>query len=106
MVISHASAARMPAPTTVRTVTIHLDGVATPIPCRVDETVLEAARRAGLAPPSSCEAGNCGTCMAVLVDGHVEMRVNDALTDDDLAAGYILTCQAVPHTDSVAVEYP
>ncbi|MFI6776377.1 2Fe-2S iron-sulfur cluster-binding protein [Nocardia sp. NPDC050412] len=87
-------------------VTIHLDGAITSQPGRADETVLETARRAGLTPPFSCEAGNCGTCMATLVDGRVAMKVNDALTDDDLAAGYILTCQALPQTTSITVQYP
>ncbi|WP_433710457.1 2Fe-2S iron-sulfur cluster-binding protein [Nocardia sp. CA-084685] len=87
-------------------VTIRLDGAATSQPRRAGETVLETARRAGLTPPSSCEAGNCGTCMATLVDGRVVMKVNDALTDDDVAAGYILTCQAVPQTTLITVEYP
>ncbi|WP_435874435.1 2Fe-2S iron-sulfur cluster-binding protein [Nocardia vinacea] len=87
-------------------VTIHLDGATTSQPGRAGDTVLETARRAGLTPPFSCEAGNCGTCMATLVDGRVVMKVNDALTDDDVAAGYILTCQAVPQTTSITVEYP
>ena len=69
------------------------------------ETLLESARRAGLQPPFSCEAGNCGTCMARLVEGHATMRVNEALDDDEVAEGYILTCQGVPDTDSITVRY-
>jgi ferredoxin len=86
-------------------VTISLDGKRVSVPLHPEETVLETARRAGLVPPFSCEAGNCGTCMARLVEGRIEMKVNDALTDDDVAAGYILTCQAVPQTSAVTVEY-
>ena len=48
------------------------------------ETLLEAARRAGMGPPFSCEAGNCGTCMAKLVEGRATMRVNDALDEDEV----------------------
>lgn len=69
------------------------------------ETILETARRAGLTPPFSCEAGNCGTCMAKLTEGAAVMRVNDALTDEEVEDGYVLTCQAVPCTDTVVCDY-
>ncbi|MGK8506570.1 2Fe-2S iron-sulfur cluster-binding protein [Nocardia asiatica] len=87
-------------------VTVSLDGTDSTIEVRPEETVLEAAKRAGLNPPFACEEGNCGTCMARLTEGRVEMRVNDALTDEDVADGYVLTCQSVPRTPSVAVDYP
>ena len=70
-----------------------------------DKTLLESARRAGLTPPFSCEAGNCGTCMARLSEGSATMRVNDALMDDEVEEGYVLTCQAIPDTPSVTVHY-
>lgn len=87
------------------TVTIHLDHKKASVPRVPGETLLESARRAGLEPPFSCEAGNCGTCMARLVEGHATMRVNEALEDDEVAEGYILTCQGVPDTPSVTVHY-
>ena len=87
------------------TVTILLDRQKASVARVENETLLESARRAGLSPPFSCEAGNCGTCMAKLVEGKATMRVNDALDDDEVAEGYILTCQGVPETDSVTVEY-
>jgi ferredoxin len=87
------------------TVTIHLDRKKVSVPIVPGETLLETARRAGLEPPFSCEAGNCGTCMAKLEEGHATMRVNDALEEDEVAEGYILTCQGVPDTDSVTVRY-
>ena len=86
-------------------VTIHLDRKRTTVPGRPGETLLESARRAGLAPPFSCEAGNCGTCMAKLTEGTATMRVNDALADDEVADGYVLTCQDVPDTACVTVDY-
>ena len=70
-----------------------------------NETLLESARRAGLSPPFSCEAGNCGTCMGKLVEGKATMRINDALDEDEVEDGYILTCQAVPDTDSISFSY-
>jgi ferredoxin len=87
------------------TITILLDGQKASVPRVEKETLLESARRAGLSPPFSCEAGNCGTCMAKLVEGKATMRVNDALDEDEVAEGYILTCQGVPDTESVTVEY-
>jgi ferredoxin len=87
------------------TVTILLDRKKESVPRVENETLLESARRAGLSPPFSCEAGNCGTCMARLTEGKATMRVNDALDDDEVEDGYVLTCQAVPDTPSVTVEY-
>jgi ferredoxin len=87
------------------TVTILLDRQKASVARVENETLLESARRAGLSPPFSCEAGNCGTCMAKLVEGKATMRVNDALDDDEVAEGYILTCQGVPQTESVTVEF-
>jgi 3-ketosteroid 9alpha-monooxygenase subunit B len=87
------------------TVTIHLERKKVSVPQVAGETLLETARRAGLSPPFSCEAGNCGTCMARLTEGSATMRTNDVLEEDELADGYILTCQAVPDTTSVAVVY-
>ena len=69
------------------------------------ETLLESARRAGISPPFSCEAGNCGTCMAKLLEGTATMRINDALDDDEVEDGYVLTCQGIPDTDKTVVTY-
>jgi ferredoxin len=86
-------------------VTIVLDRKKVSVPLVEKETLLESARRAGLSPPFSCEAGNCGTCMGKLVEGRATMRVNDALEQDEIDEGYILTCQAIPDTDSISVTY-
>lgn len=86
-------------------VTILLDRKTTTVSGRPDETLLETARRAGLTPPFSCEAGNCGTCMAKLTEGTATMRVNDALMDDEVEDGYVLTCQAIPSSSNVTVDY-
>lgn len=87
------------------TVTIHLERKKVSVPRVAGETLLDSARRAGLAPPFSCEAGNCGTCMARLTEGSATMRVNDALEEDEVADGYVLTCQAVPDTATITVHY-
>lgn len=87
------------------TITIRLGGRRVAVPAHPGETLLQTARRAGLTPPFSCEAGNCATCMARVTEGSVRMRVNDVLEEDEVAEGYVLTCQGVPETPSVAVEY-
>jgi ferredoxin len=69
------------------------------------DTVLETARRAGLRPPSSCEAGNCATCMAHLDAGSVAMRANNVLSAQDLEEGWVLTCQSVPTSAELAIDY-
>lgn len=86
-------------------VKIILDRKTATVAMKDGETLLESARRAGMGPPFSCEAGNCGTCMAKVLDGHATMRVNDALDDDEVADGYVLTCQAVPDTTDIEVSY-
>jgi 3-ketosteroid 9alpha-monooxygenase subunit B len=69
------------------------------------DTLLEAARRGGLRPPSSCEAGNCATCMAHLDAGSVTMRANNALSEEDLDEGWVLTCQSLPTSPEIVVDY-
>ena len=69
------------------------------------ETIIGAARRAGLTPPYNCEAGNCATCIGHITSGSATMAVNDALDDDEVEDGWVLTCQAVPDTSHVVVSY-
>jgi ferredoxin len=69
------------------------------------ETILESARRAGLSPPFSCEQGNCATCMAHLEEGTATMRVNNALTPEEVDDGWVLTCQSLPTGAKVVVDY-
>ena len=85
--------------------TVHIDGATREVDCRPDETVLEAVRRAGLNPPSACEDGYCGCCMARLLRGRVEMARCHALDPDEVAEGWILTCQSHPQTPELEVRY-
>lgn len=80
-------------------VTIELDGRVDSTDHHPGTTILQAARQMGMKPPSSCEAGNCATCIALLKSGSVTMRVNDVLEDDEVAEGWVLTCQSVPDED-------
>jgi 3-ketosteroid 9alpha-monooxygenase subunit B len=89
-----------------QSITIVLDGVEHQVPYAKDETVLAAARRAGLDTPFSCEEGYCSCCMAKLTAGDVKMAVNDCLTADLLAEGWVLTCQSRCQSHEIRVEYP
>ncbi len=69
------------------------------------ENVLDGALDAGIDVPFSCKGGVCATCKAKLIEGEVEMDLNHALGQDELAAGYILTCQAHPVSSRIVVDY-
>ncbi|MFM7157395.1 MAG: 2Fe-2S iron-sulfur cluster-binding protein [Bacteroidota bacterium] len=69
------------------------------------ETILEAGIRQQLDPPYACQIAACCTCRAKLRSGQVHMDSREALTDDEIEEGYILTCQAHPLTDDVVVDY-
>jgi 3-ketosteroid 9alpha-monooxygenase subunit B len=90
---------------TATRVTIELDGRVEATDHRPGTTILQTARQMGLNPPFSCESGSCATCMARLVTGTAAMLVNNALTDDEVAEGWILTCQGVPTSPSVHAVY-
>jgi 3-ketosteroid 9alpha-monooxygenase subunit B len=87
------------------TVVIEIEGRTGTAEHRAGTTILQTARQLGLDPPYSCEAGNCATCMARLLEGTVTMLVNDALTDAEVDDGWVLTCQSVPTSPDVHVVY-
>lgn len=87
------------------TVVIRFDRRKHRIAYTAGDTILETARRANLKPPFACQAGSCATCMAHLDEGRVSMRVNDALTPEEVEAGWVLTCQSLPLTREVVVDY-
>jgi ferredoxin len=84
---------------------VRLGGREQRIEYRSGDTVLEAVRRAGLEGPFNCQQGNRGTCMARLEKGAASMRRNSVLDDDEIEAGWVLTCQAVPTSREVVVVY-
>lgn len=94
-----------PAETVTEEVTIELDRRTTVVPYRARNTVLQTARLAGLHAPSSCEIGSCGTCIARVVEGSVRMANNDVLDDEEVADGWVLTCQSMPTSRTVRVVY-
>jgi ring-1,2-phenylacetyl-CoA epoxidase subunit PaaE len=82
-----------------------IDGKRRDVPVAKDESILEAALRAGMDLPFACKGGMCSTCRAKLVEGEARMEVNYSLEPWELKAGFILTCQARPLSDKVVVDY-
>ena len=67
--------------------------------------MLDAAQRVRADLPFACKGGVCGTCRARVTTGEVHMRRNYALEEEEVAAGYVLTCQSLPLTDAVTVDF-
>lgn len=86
------------------TMAVTLDGRTRKVEFNGDN-ILDSAREAGLPAPFACKAGVCATCRARVTKGKVEMAVHYGLTDEEVDAGYVLTCQSVPSGEGVAVDY-
>lgn len=87
-------------------VTVKADGRETLLELSPDgENILDAALAAGVDLPFACKGGACGTCKARLMQGEVEMDVHHALEDSEIAAGYVLSCQAHPLSDEVLLDF-
>lgn len=87
-------------------VTVRLDGAAFEMNLAYGgDNILDAALQQGADLPYACKGGVCSTCKAKLVSGEVDMEVNYALEPDELAANFILTCQAHPRTEKVVVDF-
>jgi len=85
-------------------VSVTLDGRTRRVPFTAGN-ILDSARASGLPAPFACKAGVCATCRAKVTKGKVEMAARYGLTDEEVASGYVLTCQSVPLGDGVAVDY-
>jgi len=86
-------------------VTVLLDGRSSTVTVPYGTPVLDGAQRVRPDLPFACKGGVCGTCRARLVEGEVTMRRNYALEQEELDAGYVLTCQSLPASPSVIVDY-
>ena len=86
-------------------VTVVLDGRSTELALPRDVPVLDAAQRQRPDLPFACKGGVCGTCRAKVTAGEVRMRRNFALEQSEVDAGFVLTCQSLPVTDAVTVDY-
>ena len=67
--------------------------------------MLDGAQKIRPDLPFACKGGVCGTCRAKIVTGEAAMRRNYALEQPEIDAGYVLTCQALPRTDEITVDY-
>jgi len=87
-------------------VTVIMDGSAASFTMDKDkESILDAGLRAGIDMRYSCKGGVCSTCRCKVVEGNVEMDVNYALEDYEVARGFVLSCQAFPITDKLIVDF-
>jgi ring-1,2-phenylacetyl-CoA epoxidase subunit PaaE len=68
-------------------------------------SILGSARAAGLSAPFACLAGVCATCRAKVMSGKVSMAARYGLTDEEIAAGYVLTCQSIPDGEGLVLNY-
>ncbi|HBI82424.1 phenylacetate-CoA oxygenase/reductase subunit PaaK [Orrella sp. NBD-18] len=69
------------------------------------ENLLDAALAQGLELPYSCKGGVCSTCRCKVTEGEVDMDINFALEDYEVARGFVLTCQSYPVTDKVVIDF-
>jgi len=86
-------------------VTVVLDGRSTTLALPRDVPVLDSAQKVRADLPFACKGGVCGTCRARVTAGEVEMRRNYALEPAEVEAGYVLTCQSLPRSDAVTVDF-
>jgi ring-1,2-phenylacetyl-CoA epoxidase subunit PaaE len=88
------------------TVNVIIDGgTRTFMLAKGQENIIDAASRNGIELPYSCKGGVCSTCRCRLVAGEVDMDVNYALEDYEVARGFVLACQSYPVTDAVTVDF-
>ena len=86
-------------------VTVILDGEETHFTQGPKDFILDAALDAGADVPYACKGAVCCTCRAKVLEGEVEMAMNYSLTDDEVAEGFILTCQSMPRSPKVTVSF-
>ncbi|MGV8873704.1 MAG: 1,2-phenylacetyl-CoA epoxidase subunit PaaE [Rhodococcus sp. (in: high G+C Gram-positive bacteria)] len=86
-------------------VTITLDGRSVTGALPQDESILDSGEQLRSDLPFACKGGVCGTCRAKVTSGDVDMRRNYALEENEVAAGFVLTCQTFPLSDTVTVDF-
>lgn len=72
---------------------------------QADQKLVEMTIARDIRTPHACLEGGCGSCKCRLLDGKVDLGPNDVLSEEDVAAGYILACQSRPLTPSITVDF-
>lgn len=93
------------APGETAEVEIKYEGKKLSFVCQYNETILDAALNAGGDPPYSCLVAACSTCRAMVKTGNIEMKDRDALSDKDISKGFVLTCQSMPRSKKIVLDY-
>tara|TARA_X000000950_G_C13711524_1_gene576400 strand:+ start:570 stop:854 length:285 start_codon:yes stop_codon:yes gene_type:complete len=86
-------------------VTLILDGEEVSFEMSRDEVVLDIALSKGIDVPYSCQGGVCLTCMGKIEEGKADMIENQLLSEDEINDGCLLTCQAVPKSEILKINY-
>jgi ring-1,2-phenylacetyl-CoA epoxidase subunit PaaE len=86
-------------------VTLILDGEEVSFEMSRDEVVLDIALSKGIDVPYSCQGGVCLTCMGKVEEGKAEMIENQLLSEEEINDGCLLTCQAVPKSETLKINY-
>jgi ferredoxin len=86
-------------------VEVNLDGRRYRLRWPRKQSLVDAMLDAGIDVPHSCREGRCGSCVATVVAGQVDMAACGVLEPDDLRAGLILSCQARPASSELRVEF-
>ncbi|MEO9895115.1 MAG: 2Fe-2S iron-sulfur cluster-binding protein [Paracoccaceae bacterium] len=91
--------------TSATEVSVTLDGATRKLQMDQNTSVLDAVRAQDIDAPFACKAGVCSTCRCRVLEGQVEMAANHALEDDEVAKGYVLSCQSYPISDVLVIDY-
>ena len=86
-------------------VTMMVDGDESTFEMSSKQTILEAALKNGIDAPYSCQGGICSSCLCKITKGTAEMKKNSILTDSEIAEGLVLSCQAIPTSGNIYVDF-
>lgn len=95
----------LPPDTHLHGISLHIDHRTHHLQTHYPQTILAAAKKAGISLPYSCEAGRCGSCAATCTSGKVWMSYNEVLMDDEIEKGRVLTCVGYPVGGDIVLNF-